>query len=248
LKIKRILVSQPRPDNDKSPYYELEKKANVTLDFRPFIRVESVPGKDVRKSRINFLEFTSVIFTSRTSIDHYFRIAGELKYNIPETMKYFCISEAIAFYLQKYIIYRKRKIFYGNGSFDDLLVVIAKHKNEKYLLPLSDIHKPEIPKKLKTANINYTKAILYRTVSCDLTDITEDKYDMFVFFSPSGIKSLFKNFPNFEQKDIKIASFGPTTAKAVKDAGLRLDVQAPAPEAPSMPRALEIFLEKHNIE
>lgn len=246
MKIKKILVSQPRPANEKSPYYELEKNANVKLDFRPFIKVESIPGKEVRKSRVNFLDYTAVIFTSRTAIDHYFRVAGELKYDIPETMKYFCISEAIAFYLQKYIVYRKRKIFFGNGKFDDLLKLIVKHKNEKYVLPLADIHKQDIPRKLKSSKINFIKAILYRTVSCDLKDITENKYDMFVFFSPSGIRSLLNNFPDFEQKDIKIATFGTSTAKAVRDAGLRLDIQAPLPNAPSMPKALEIFLQQYN--
>lgn len=248
MKIKRILVSQPKPASDKSPYYELAKKNNLQIDFRPFIQVEPIASKDFRNQKVNMGDHSAVIFTSRTAIDHYFRIAKEMRYTVPDTTKYFCISEATAFYLQKYIVYRKRKIFYGNGRFDDLVELINKHKDEKYIVPLSDIHKQEIPDKLDKNKIKYSKAILYRTVSSDLSDLKDVDYDVLVFFSPSGIASLKQNFPDFQQKDTKIASFGPTTAKAVEEAGLRLDIQAPMPQAPSMTMALEQFIKKHNKE
>jgi uroporphyrinogen-III synthase len=246
VKIKKILVSQPLPENNRSPFFELAKKNNLTIDFRPFIQVEGVQLKDFRKQKVNILEHTGVIFTSRTGVDHFFRISKELKLNIPETMKYFCINEATAFYLQKYIVYRKRKIFYGTGKFDDLIEVLMKHKDENFLLPLSDIHKQDIPRKLRKNRFKFTKAIFYKTVSSDLSDLGGVNYDILVFYSPSGIKSLFQNFPDFKQNDIKIASFGLSTAKAVKEAGLRLDIQAPAPKAPSMTMALENFIEKFN--
>jgi len=246
LKIKRILVSQPKPTTPKSPYADLAEKNNLKIDFRPFIQVEGVLAKEFRKQRINILDHSAVIFTSRTAIDHFFRIAEELRVSVPDTMKYFCISEATAYYLQKYIVYRKRKIFHSTGRFTDLVDVLKKHKDEKFLVPLSDIHKQEIPSLLNKNKINYTKAILYRTVSSDLSDLKDVNYDVLVFFSPSGIKSLFQNFPDFKQNDIKIASFGPATAKAVKEAGLRLDIQAPMPQAPSMAMALEQFIKKYN--
>ena len=246
MKIKRILVSQPKPTTPKSPYADLAEKNNLKIDFRPFIQVEGVLAKEFRKQRINILDHSAVIFTSRTAIDHFFRIAEELRVSVPDTMKYFCISEATAYYLQKYIVYRKRKIFHSTGRFTDLVDVLKKHKDEKFLVPLSDIHKQEIPSLLNKNKINYTKAILYRTVSSDLSDLKDVNYDVLVFFSPSGIKSLFQNFPDFKQNDIKIASFGPATAKAVKEAGLRLDIQAPMPQAPSMAMALEQFIKKYN--
>jgi uroporphyrinogen-III synthase len=246
LKIKKIIVSQPDPQSEKSPYLELMHKYNLKIDFRPFIQVEGVSSKEFRQQRIDILQHTAVIFTSRTAIDHFFRICEEVRITVPETMKYFCITEAIALYLQKYIVYRKRKIFYGPGTFIQLMDVINKHKTEKFLVPLSDVHKAEIPKSLDKAKIKYTKAILYRTVSSDLSDLNGMDYDMLVFYSPSGIKSLFKNFPNFVQGDIKIAAFGPTTAKAVKDNKLRLDVNAPTPACPSMTQALDEFIKKHN--
>jgi len=246
LKIKKILVSQPKPATPKSPYFDLSEKNNVKIDFRPFIQVEGVSSKEFRQQKINVLDHSAVIFTSRTAIDHFFRICEETRVSVPDDMKYFCISEATAFYLQKYIVYRKRKIFHSTGKFPDLVDVIKKHKQEKFLLPLSDIHKPEIPSLLTKAKIKFTKAILYRTVSSDLSDLKDIDYDVLVFFSPSGIKSLMQNFPDFEQKDTLIASFGPATAKAVKEAGLRLDIQAPMPQAPSMTAALEMFIKKHN--
>lgn len=246
MKIKSILVSQPKPATAKSPYFDLAENNNVKIDFRPFIQVEGISAKEFRKTRIRILEHTAVIFTSRTAIDHYFRISQELRITIPDTMKYFCISEATAFYLQKYIVYRKRKIFYGNGKFSDLINVMKKHKGEKFLVPLSDIHKQEIPELLNKGGFKYTKAILYRTVSNDLSDLKDVNYDILVFFSPSGIKSLFQNFPDFAQNETRIASFGPTTAKAVHDAGLRLDIEAPTAQAPSMTMALEQYIKKAN--
>ncbi|MFW5890140.1 MAG: uroporphyrinogen-III synthase [Marinilabiliaceae bacterium] len=246
MKIKKILVSQPKPSTEKSPYFDLSEKNNVKIDFRPFIQVEGVTSKEFRKQKINILDHTAVVFTSRTAIDHFFRICEETRVTVPDDMKYFCVSEATAFYLQKYIVYRKRKIFHSTGKFPDLVEVIKKHKQEKFLVPLSDIHKPDIPNLLKKTKIKFTKAILYRTVSSDLSDLKDIDYDVLVFFSPSGIKSLLQNFPDFEQKDTLIASFGPATAKAVKDAGLRLDIQAPMPQAPSMSAALEMYIKKHN--
>lgn len=246
MKIKKILVSQPKPTTPKSPYFDLADKNNVKIDFRPFIQVEGIDSKDFRKQKINVLEHTAVVFTSRTAIDHFFRICEETRVSVPETMKYFCISEATAFYLQKYIVFRKRKIFHSTGRFVDLMDIIKKHKEEKFLVPLSDIHKQEIPDLLNKAKVKYSKAIFYRTVSSDLSDIKEIDYDILVFFSPSGIASLFQNFPDFKQNDIVIASFGPATAKAVTEAGLRLDIQAPMPQAPSMTAALELFIKQQN--
>ncbi len=239
------MVSQPEPTSDKSPYFDLAEKYNLKIDFRSFIQVEGVDVKDFRKDRINILDHTAVIFTSRTAVDHFFRICEEMRIVVPETMKYFCISEATAFYLQKYIVYRKRKIFFGQSSFDEIIDLIDKHKDEKFLVPLSDKHKPEIPEKLAKKKVKYTLAILYRTVASNLSDLPEFNYDILVFFSPTGIQSLFENFPNFQQNDVKIAAFGPTTARAVKDANLRLDIQAPMPEAPSMTMALDQFIRNH---
>ena len=246
MKIKKILVSQPQPESEKSPYHELALKNNVKIDFRPFSHVEGIMCKEFRKQRVDILNHTAVIFTSKTAINHFFRICEEMRITVPDSMKYFCISESVAFFLQKYIVYRKRKIFYGQGSFTDLIDVITKHSEEKFLLPLSDQHNEEIPILLENNNIRYTKAILYKTVCSDLSDLSSINYDLLVFFSPSGVKSLLHNFPEFKQNNIKIASFGETTAKAVKDAGLRLDLQAPMPHAPSMTMALDIFIREHN--
>lgn len=246
MKVKSILVSQPEPTTAKSPYFELAEKNGLKIDFRPFIQIEGVPAKEFRQTRIQILEHTAVIFTSRTAIDHFFRIAQELRVTVPDSMKYFCISEATAFYLQKYIVYRKRKIFYADGKFTDLVNVMKKHSNEQFLVPLSDIHKQEIPDLLDKGGYTYTKAILYRTVSADLSDLADIKYDVLVFFSPSGIKSLFQNFPDFEQNSTRIACFGPSTAKAVEEAGLRLDIQAPTAQAPSMTMALDQYIKKNN--
>ncbi|MCK4664649.1 MAG: uroporphyrinogen-III synthase [Bacteroidales bacterium] len=246
MKIKSILVSQPKPKTDKSPYFDLAEKYNLKIDFRPFIQIEGIGAKEFRKTKIDILEHSAVIFTSRHAVDHFNRICEELRINIPTDLKYFCISESIAYYLQKYIVYRKRKIFYGKSKFDDILEIICKNETEKFLLPLSDIHKQEIPDKLEKNKINFTKAILYRTVASDLSDLAEVNYDILVFFSPSGITSLLKNFPDFKQNNTIIASFGPATAKSVKKADLRLDISAPLPQAPSMAMALDQYIKKHN--
>jgi uroporphyrinogen-III synthase len=246
LKIKTILISQPEPGTVKSPYSDLADSTNVKIDFRPFTQVEGVTAKEFRQTRIHILDHSAVIFNSRTAIDNFFRLAQEMRVTIPDTQKYFCISEATAFYLQKYIIYRKRKIFYANGSMNDLLDIMKKHKNERYLLPLSDIHSQEIPRLLDKNGFKYTSAVFYRTVSSDLSDLKDVNYDIIVFFSPSGIKSLFQNFPEFKQNDTKIASFGASTAQAVREAGLKVDIEAPTPEAPSMTMALEQFIKNIN--
>lgn len=247
LNIKRLLVSQPKPTSEKSPYFDLAEKYGVEIEFRPFIKVEPLSSKEFRQQRISILDYSAVVFTARTGIDHFFRLCEELRVTIPETMKYFCISESIAVYLQKYIVYRKRKIFFGaSGKLDDLVTIIAKHPKEKYLVPVSDVHKDDLKLKLEAKKIDFTEAVMYRTVSNDFKADESFDYDMLVFFSPAGISSLLKNFPNFNQKDIRIGCFGPTTAKAVKDAGLRLDVEAPTPEAPSMTAALEQYLKKES--
>jgi uroporphyrinogen-III synthase len=246
LKIKSILVSQPEPETSKSPYFDLAEKSSVKIDFRPFIQVEGIPAKEFRKTRIHILDHTAVIFTSRTAIDHFFRISRELRLTIPDTMKYFCLSEATAYYLQKYIVYRKRKIFFSSGIFPDLIQVMKKHKDEKFLVPLSDIHNHKIPDLLDNSGFKYTPAVLYRTISSDLSDLKTVDYDILVFFSPSGIKSLFDNFPDFEQNNTRIACFGPSTANAVREAGLQLDIEAPTAQAPSMTMALEQYINKVN--
>ena len=245
LKIKKLLISQPKPASEKSPYYDIAKKYGVNIEFRPFIKVEGLTPKEFRQQKISIPEYTAVIFTARTAIDHFFKLCEGLRVTIPETMRYFCVTESIALYLQKYIVYRKRKIFYGNsGKLDDLIPALLKHSSEKFLLPVSDVHNEEHTAILDKYKLNYTRAIMYRTVSNDFKPEEKFDYDMLVFFSPAGIASLMKNFPNFEQQDIRIGCFGPTTAKAVRDAGLRLDVEAPTPEMPSMTAAIEKYLKE----
>jgi uroporphyrinogen-III synthase len=241
-----ILVSQPQPtDIEKSPYGDLTKKYNVAIDFFKFIKIEGIPSKEFRQSRINLLDYSAVIFTSRNAVDHYFRMAKELRADIPQTMKYFCMSESTAFYLQKYVQFRKRKIFHGKQSFEDLMEIIRKHKEEKYLLPCSDIHKASISKMLDDSEINYNKGVFYKTLASDLSHLDIKKYDMLIFFSPSGIASLYKNFPEFKQNSTIIGAFGPTTSNAVKEAGLYLNIEAPTKTAPSMTMAIEEFLVKN---
>ena len=240
--IKTILVSQPKPDGDKSPYYDLADKYKLKIDFRPFIRVEGVSAQEFRTQRVNIPEHTAIILTSKAAIDHFFRMAEETRYTVPDTMKYFCISEAVAYYLQKYVSFRKRKIFFGKQTIEDLVEVMKKHKKEKFLLPCTDILRDKIPETLEQHNIPFTKAMLYRTVASDLSDLEDVYYDILVFFSPGGIESLFKNFPDFKQNKTAIAAFGPTTANAVLKNNLRLDVHAPMPNAPSMTAALELFV------
>ena len=246
MKIKKILVSQPKPATEKSPYYDIAQKYGVEIVFRPFIKVEGLSSKEFRQQKISILDYSAIIFTSRTAIDHFFTLCKSLRVTIPDTMKYFCTTENISLYLQKYIVYRKRKIHHGTKSnkIEDLVPLLAKY-NEKYLFPVSDVHKDETTL-LEQNKINYTKAIMYRTVSNDFTPEEEFDYDMLVFFSPAGIASLLKNFPNFEQGDINIACYGPTTAKAAKEAGLRLDLEAPTPEMPSITGALDLFLKQNN--
>ena len=247
MKIKKVLVSQPKPASDKSPYYDIAEKYGVEIEFRPFIKVESLSAKEFRQQKVSILDHTAIVFTSRHAIDHFFTLCTDLRVTIPETMKYFCTSEQIALYIQKYVQYRKRKVFFGaTGKFNDLLPSIVKHNSEKYFVPLSDVHTDEIKEILDSKKINHTEAVMYRTVSNDFTEEEKFDYDMLLFFSPSGITSLLKNFPNFEQKDIAIGCFGPATAKAVKDAGLRLDLEAPTVEAPSMTAALDKFIAEHN--
>jgi uroporphyrinogen-III synthase len=246
LKIKSILVTQPEPPTVKSPYTELAESTSVKIDFRAFIQVEGVSAKEFRQTRIHLNDFTAVIFNSKTAIDHFFRLAQELRVIIPDTLKYFCISESTAFYLQKYIVYRKRKIFHANGTVNDLLDIMKKHKEENFLIPLSDIHSQEIPRMLEKGGFKFTQATLYRTISSDLHDLKDMNYDILVFFSPSGIKSLFQNFPDYKQNETKIACFGTTTAQAVREAGLNADIEAPTPEAPSMTMALEQYIKNIN--
>ena len=245
LKIRKVLVSQPEPNNPKSPYFELAKKYNLKIDFRQFIQVEGISAKDFRQQKIALTDFTAVIFTAKTSIDHYFRICDEMRITVPDTMKYFCITETVAFYLQKYIVYRKRKIFHGKSTFEDLIDVIVKHRDENFFVPLSDPHKTDIPELLKKNNIRFAIGTMYRTISRGF-ETQELDYDILVFYSPSGIKSLKENFPAFTQGEIKIAAFGPTTAEAVTNEGYRLDIQAPNPKAPSMTMALDCFIRDFN--
>ncbi len=245
MKIKKVLVSQPKPTSEKSPYYDIAEKYGVKIDFRPFFKVEGVSSKEFRQQKVSVLEHTAVIFTSRHAIDHFFSLCSELRITIPETMKYFCITEAVALYIQKYVQYRKRKIFFGGtGKIDDLVPSIVKHNTDKFLVPMSDVHNDELKNLLDKNKIIHTEAVMYRTVSNDFTEDEKFDYDMLVFFSPSGVLSLKKNFPNFEQKDIKIGCFGPTTAKAIRDAGLRLDLEAPSVKTPSMPAALDLYFKE----
>tara|TARA_B100000508_G_scaffold141097_1_gene147060 strand:+ start:164688 stop:165434 length:747 start_codon:yes stop_codon:yes gene_type:complete len=242
LSIQTILVSQPEPESNKNPYTALAEKYKLKIDFRPFIHVEGVDKSEFRSQRVDLQDHTAVILTSKTAVDHYFRIAEECRFEVPTSMKYFCISEAVAYYLQKYVTYRKRKIFHGRQTIVDLIDSIKKHKKEKFLLPCSDILRDSIPNTLDKNEIDYQKVVLYRTVASDLSDLESVSYDVLVFFSPSGIESLLKNFPDFKQNKTLIAAFGPTTAKAIVDNNLRLDIHAPQPQTPSMSMAIEQYI------
>ena len=247
--IKKILVSQPKPSSDKSPYYDIAKESDVELVFRPFIKVEGLTAKEFRQQKINILDHSAVVFTSRHAIDHFFRLAKEMRVNIPETMKYFCVTETIALYIQKYVQYRKRKVFFGTtGKIQDLVPTMAKHKTERYLVPLSDVHNDDVTNQLDEKKLQHTECYMYRTVSNDFSEeeVKNFDYDMLIFFSPTGIEALTKNFPNFDQGDIHIGTFGPSTAKAVEEKGLRLDLQAPSAEYPSMTGALKAYLKAQN--
>jgi len=248
MKIKKILVSQPKPASEKSPYFEIAERYGVEMVFRPFIKVEGLSAREFRQQKINISDFSAVIFTARTAIDHFFRLCEEMRLTIPDTMKYFCTTESIALYLQKYIVYRKRKIFHGEtGKLADLLPSLTKHNKETFLYAISDVHKNDTnAEMLDKAKINYTKAVMYRTVSNDFTPEEPFDYDMLLFFSPAGIDSLLKNFPDFQQGDIQIGCFGASTAAAIERAGLRLDLSAPTPQSPSITAALDLFLKEKN--
>ncbi len=245
-KIQKILVSQPKPEGERSPYFDLANKYAVDLTFRPFIRVEGLTSREFRSQKISMGDFTAVIFTARQAVDHFFRICEEIRYQVPETLKYFCSSESIALYIQKYIPYRKRKIFHSpTGRFDDLIPILQKHHKEKYIFAVSDVNK-DILANLEKSKLQYTRAVMYRTVANDFAPDEPFDYDMLIFFSPEGIKALLKNFPEFEQGDIRIATFGKTTAKAVIDAGLRLDLDGSASANKSITAALDAYLEQEN--
>ena len=246
MKVKTILVSQPEPKVENSPYFDLEERQKVKIDFRPFIHVEGVSGKDVRKQKIDLSQFTAIILTSRNAVDHYFRVAEEMRFKVPDTMKYFCQSEAVAYYLQKYVVYRKRKIYVGKRTFPELVPLIKKYKEEKFLLPSSDKLKKLIPITLDELDLKWKQATFYKTVVSDLSDLADVYYDILVFYSPSGIDSLLKNFPDFQQNKTRIAVFGNTTVKAATEAGLRIDIQAPTPETPSMTMALNKYIKEVN--
>ena len=245
--IKKILVSQPKPSSEKSPYFDIAERYGVEMVFHPFIKVEGLSAREFRQQKISLSEHTAVVFTSRHAIDHFFTLAKELRVNIPEDMKYFCVTETIALYIQKYVQYRKRKIFFGStGKIADLLPQMVKHKNERYFIPQSDVHTDEIKNLMESKKLRHTEGVMYRTVPNDLESDQPLDFDMVVFFSPSGVQSLLKNFPNFQQGKIAIATFGPTTAKAVKDAGLRLDLEAPTPQYPSITSALNAYIAEAN--
>ena len=246
MKVKTILVSQPAPKTETSPYFDLAEKQKVKIDFRSFIHVEGIDGKEVRAQKVDLNNYTAIILTSRNAVDHFFRIAEEMRFTVPDSMKYFCQSEAVAYYLQKYVVYRKRKIYVGSRTFPELTKLIKKHKDEKFLLPSSDKLKPLIPAELDKLGVDWKRADLYKTVVSDLSDLENVFYDILVFFSPSGIDSLFKNFPNFKQNGTRIAVFGNSTIKAVEDRGLRVDIAAPTPETPSMTMALDKFIKDIN--
>ena len=245
--IKKILVSQPRPTSEKSPYFDIAREFGVELIFRPFIKVEGLTAKEFRQQKVNILNYTAIVFTSRHAIDNFFKLSKDLRVTIPEDMKYFCVTETIALYIQKSVQYRKRKVFFGTtGKIVDLVPLMVKHKTEKFLLPMSDVHNNDVAELLDAKKLEHKECVMYRTVSDDFTpeEVEQFDYDMLMFFSPAGLNALTKNFPNFKQGDIKIAAFGPATAKEVADRGLRLDLKAPTPEFPSMTGALKDFL-KH---
>lgn len=246
MKVKTILVSQPEPAVENSPYHELSERQKVKIDFRSFIHVEGATSKEVRAQKVDLNDYTAIILTSRNSVDHFFRIAEEMRYKVPDTLKYFCLSEAVAFYLQKYVVYRKRKIYVGKRQFSELSPMIKKYKNENFLLPCSDALKPEIPEILNTLKVKWKPAVFYKTVISDLSDLRDVYYDILVFFSPTGIKSLWENFPDFKQNNTRIAVFGKTTEQEAIKTGLRVDIKAPTPETPSMTMALEKYISEVN--
>ena len=242
MKVKTILVSQPEPSSEKSPYNRLQNKHKLTIDFRPFIHVEGVDAKEVRQQKIDFKNYNNVILTSRNAVDHFFRLCKDMRFSVPDSTKYFCLSEAVAFYLQKYVVYRKRKIYVGNNNFMDLEATFLKFNKEKFLAPTSGSLNPEIIKTLDSFEISWDRAQLYTTVVSDLSDLRDVYYDILVFFSPLGIESLFKNFPDFEQNKTLIAVYGNTTEEAAKSKGLRIDIKAPTEVSPSMAMAIDKYI------
>jgi uroporphyrinogen-III synthase len=246
LKVKTILVSQPEPKIENSPYNDIQQKYKVKIDFRSFIHVEGISAKDIRAQKIDLNNFNAIILTSKNSVDHFFRVAEEMRFKIPEDLRYFCQSEAIAFYLQKYVVYRKRKIYVGQKDFADMTALFKKYKDEKYLLPSSDQLNADIPQTLDSLKLDWTAGTFYKTVMSDLTDLADVYYDILAFFSPTGIKSLFKNFPDFKQNNTRIAVFGSTTQKEALEHGLRVDIMAPTPDTPSMTKALEKYVAEAN--
>jgi len=245
-KVKSILISQPQPANENNPYSAVADKHKVVIDFRSFIHVEGVTASNFRKDKIQIRDFRNVIFTSKNAVDHYFRMCEEMRVQISPDIRYFCISEAIAYYLQKYVVYRKRKIYHGNIRIEELIPVLKKFKSEKFLMPSSDSLKPQIPNALEEANIDYTRAILFKTVVSDLSDLENVFYDVLVFFSPSGIKSLYENFPEFKQNNTRLACFGATTQKKTEKNGLIVDIPAPTVNAPSMTKAISDYIKEVN--
>ncbi len=246
MKVRTILISQPEPKMENSPYTQLVDREQVKVDFKPFIHVEGVSAKDVRQQKIDLHYFTAIILTSRNAVDHFFRIAEEMRFKVPDSLKYFCQSEAVAYYLQKYVVYRKRKIYVGQRTFNELLVLIKKHKKEKFLFPSSDTLKDTVSQSLDALKIHWKRGIFYKTVIDDLSSLNNVTYDILVFFSPSGIESLLRNFPDFQQNNTRIAVFGSSTVKAAEEAGLRIDIKAPTPETPSMAMALQRYVDQVN--
>ena len=245
--VKKILVSQPKPSSEKSPYYDIARDFNVELVFRPFIKVEGITQQEFRKQKINIQEYTAIVFTSRHAIDHFFQLTKDMRITMPETTKYFCVTETIALYIQKYEPYRKRKIFFGGtGKIDDLLPSMQKHKSEKFLVPMSDVANDTVSKLLESKGLQHKECVMYRTVSNNFTEqeIADFDYDMAIFFSPAGVKALKENFPDIKPDELKIGTFGPSTAKAVKEMGLNLDLEAPSQKYPSMTGALRHFLQE----
>ena len=246
MKVKSVLVSQPAPTIENSPYISLKKKRKVKIDFIPFIHVEGMTAREVRRQKIDLSKFSAIILTSRNAVDHFFRVAEEMRFPIPNALKYFCLSEAVAFYLQKYVVYRKRKIYVGGRTFNDLTEQISKYSEENYLIPCANVLSPAIPTKLDELGVRWTQGTFYKTEISDLSHLKDVHYDILVFFSPSGIESLIHNFPDFKQNNTRIAVFGKTTVKAAENAGLRIDISAPSPKVPSMSKALDMYIERAN--
>ena len=245
--IKKILVSQPKPTSEKSPYFEIEAKENVKFTFHPFIKIEGLSAREFRQQKIQILDYSAIVFNSRHAIDFFFTLCKELRVTLPEDMKYFGISETVALYIQKYVQYRKRKVFFGStGKWPELVTVMAKHKTEKYLVPLSDVHNDDVAQMLNAKKLNHKECVMYRTISNDFPANESFDFDMVVLFTPAGVESLLKNFPSFDQGSTRLACFGPATKKAIEDAGLRCDLSAPTPEARSMTAAIEMYLANEN--